>query len=92
MASKNASRALRTSLRQLKAPQVQQRSFVSAVNASRPSLQPALKATQSAFVQQSRGKKTVDFAGDKEVVYGMICDTMCAIHVFQWLTATPRAQ
>ncbi|KAK4626489.1 Ketol-acid reductoisomerase, mitochondrial [Fulvia fulva] len=69
MASKNASRALRTSLRQLKAPQVQQRSFVSAVNASRPSLQPALKATQSAFVQQSRGKKTVDFAGDKEVVY-----------------------
>ncbi|EME46950.1 ketol-acid reductoisomerase-like protein [Dothistroma septosporum NZE10] len=69
MASKTASRAMRTSLRQLKASQVQQRSFVSAANASRPSLQPALKATQSAFVQQSRGKKTVDFAGDKEVVY-----------------------
>lgn len=70
MASKHASRALRASLRQLKTPQVQQRSFVSAVNASRPSLQPALKAVSSAVVQQTRGKKTVDFAGDKEVVYG----------------------
>ncbi|KAK4503983.1 hypothetical protein PRZ48_004898 [Zasmidium cellare] len=69
MASKHASRALRASLRQLKTPQVQQRTFVSAVNASRPSLQPALKAASSAVVQQTRGKKTVDFAGDKEVVY-----------------------
>ncbi|KAF2163644.1 hypothetical protein M409DRAFT_57149 [Zasmidium cellare ATCC 36951] len=69
MASKHASRALRASLRQLKTPQVQQRSFVSAVNASRPSLQPALKAGSSAVVQQTRGKKTVDFAGDKEIVY-----------------------
>jgi len=69
MASKNASRALRASLRQLKAPQVQQRSFISAVNASRPSLQPALKAASSSFVQQTRGAKTVDFAGDKEKVF-----------------------
>ncbi|EME83267.1 uncharacterized protein MYCFIDRAFT_71129 [Pseudocercospora fijiensis CIRAD86] len=70
MASKNASRALRASLRQIKAPQVQQRSFISAVNStSRASLRPARKATTSAFVQQTRGKKTVDFAGDKEVVY-----------------------
>lgn len=73
MASKNASRALRASLRQLKTPQVQQRTFVSAVNAaSRPSLQPAVKAASGAFVQQ-RGVKTVDFAGDKELVYGMEC-------------------
>ncbi|KXT13820.1 hypothetical protein AC579_43 [Pseudocercospora musae] len=70
MASKNASRALRASLRQVKAPQVQQRSFITAVNStSRASLRPAQKATTSAFVQQTRGKKTVDFAGDKEVVY-----------------------
>lgn len=70
MASKNATRALRASLRQLKAPQVQQRSFVAAVNASRPSLVPAQKAVTSAFVQQVRGAKTVDFAGDKEKVFG----------------------
>ncbi|KJX94381.1 ketol-acid reductoisomerase like protein [Zymoseptoria brevis] len=69
MASKNATRALRASLRQLKAPQVQQRSFVAAVNASRPSLVPAQKAVTSAFVQQIRGAKTVDFAGDKEKVF-----------------------
>jgi ketol-acid reductoisomerase len=71
MASKNATRALRASLRSLKAPQVQQRSFVAAVNAaSRPSLAPAQKAVTSAFAQQVRGAKTVDFAGDKEKVFG----------------------
>ena len=70
MASKNASRALRASLRQLKAPQVQQRTFITAVNASRPSLVPAQKATSAAIVQQTRGAKTVDFAGDKEKVFG----------------------
>lgn len=59
-------------MRQLKAPQTQQRTFVSAVNAAaRPSLRPAQKVATSAFVQQTRGKKTVDFAGDKEVVYGV---------------------
>jgi ketol-acid reductoisomerase len=72
MASKTASRALRASLRQLQAPQVQQRTFVSAVNASKAvGVRSCQKATTSAFVQQTRGKKTVDFAGDKEVVYGM---------------------
>jgi len=69
MASKNASRALRASLRQLKAPQVQQRTFITAVNASRPSLVPAQKATSAAIAQQIRGAKTVDFAGDKEKVF-----------------------
>lgn len=67
MASKHASRALRNSLRQLASPRVQQRTFTAAVNGSRPALQ---KAATSAFVQQTRGMKTVDFAGDKEVVYG----------------------
>lgn len=73
MASRSASRAFRSSLKQLKAPSsgVQQRTFVSAVNAaSRPTLQPAQKAA-SAFVQQ-RGVKTVDFAGHKEQVYGQL--------------------
>lgn len=68
MASKHASRALRNSLRQLASPRVQQRTFTAAVNGSRPALQ---KAATSVFVQQIRGMKTVDFAGDKEVVYGM---------------------
>lgn len=67
MASKHASRALRSSLRQLSTPRVQQRTFVAAVNAARPVVQ---KAAVPAFVQQTRGMKTVDFAGDKEVVYG----------------------
>ncbi|KAF1825437.1 ketol-acid reductoisomerase [Dissoconium aciculare CBS 342.82] len=69
MASKNATRALRASLRQIKTPQVSQRTFITAANASRPSLVPAQKIAASAFVQQTRGKKTVDFAGDKEVVF-----------------------
>lgn len=72
MASRTASRALRSSLRQtVKAPAVQQRTFVSAVNAaSRPALAQAPKAA-APFVQQ-RGVKTVDFAGHKEDVYGKI--------------------
>lgn len=67
MASRHANRALRTSLRQLSNPRIQQRTFALAAHASRPTLQ---KAANSAFMQQTRGKKTVDFAGDKEVVYG----------------------
>ncbi|KAM3425505.1 Ketol-acid reductoisomerase [Cercospora zeina] len=69
MASKNATRALRASLRQLKAPQVQQRTFITAVQGSKPGLRAAQRAATSAIVHQSRGKKTVDFAGDKEVVF-----------------------
>lgn len=71
MASKHASRALRSSLKQIKAPtRSTQRSFVSAVNASRPSLVTAQKAATSAIVQQTRGAKTIDFAGSKEKVFG----------------------
>lgn len=73
MASKNATRALRASLRQLKAPQVQQRTFITAVQGSKQQgVRAAQRAATSAIVHQSRGKKTVDFAGDKEVVYGML--------------------
>ncbi|KAK3075025.1 Bifunctional acetohydroxyacid reductoisomerase [Teratosphaeriaceae sp. CCFEE 6253] len=67
MAAQRSSRALRLALRQASAPRIQQRTFVSAVNAaSRPVVKPT---AVSSFVQQTRGKKTVDFAGDKEVVY-----------------------
>lgn len=82
MASQRSSRALRVALRQASAPRVQQRTFVSAVNAaSRPSVQPAQKAIASSFVQQTRGAKTVDFAGDKEKVYGK--ETL--VQWLQWL-------
>lgn len=68
MASQKSSRALRLALRQLSAPRVQQRTFVSAVKAaSRPSV--AQKVAAPAFVQQARGLKTVDFAGSKEDVF-----------------------
>lgn len=50
--------------RQFAAP-VAKRTFFSAVNAS---ARPAV-ARAAAPVQQFRGMKTVDFAGDKEVVY-----------------------
>ncbi|KAK5117015.1 Acetolactate synthase, mitochondrial [Meristemomyces frigidus] len=67
MASARSSRALRLALKQAAAPRVQQRTFVSAVNtASRSAAKPA---AVSSFVQQTRGVKTVDFAGDKEKVY-----------------------
>jgi ketol-acid reductoisomerase len=71
MASKHTSRALRSSLRQLSTPRVQQRTFTAAVSAARPAWQ---KTASPAFVQQTRSMKTVDFAGDKEVVYGMARD------------------
>ena len=77
MASKHASRALRHSLRQLSSPRVQQRTFSAIANGSRPALQ---KAATSVFVQQTRGKKTVDFAGDKEVVYGNIYPSPVLVH------------
>ncbi len=61
------SKAIRPLARPIARPAVQRRTIVSALSAaSRPALaRPAL----SGAVQQIRGKKTVDFAGDKEVVY-----------------------
>jgi len=71
MASKHASRALRSSLKQITAPRIQQRTLAAAVSAARPAWQ---KTAAPAFVQQTRSMKTVDFAGDKEVVYGTTRD------------------
>ncbi|KAK3679023.1 Bifunctional acetohydroxyacid reductoisomerase [Recurvomyces mirabilis] len=68
MASARSSRALRLALKQAATPRVQQRTFVSAVQAA--SRTAATKpAAVSSLVQQTRGVKTVDFAGDKEKVY-----------------------
>lgn len=91
MASRTASRALRSSLRQAaKAPAVQQRTFVSAVNAaSRPALAQAPKAATQ-FIQQ-RGVKTIDFAGHKEDVYGMY-SFRARSGKTQWLTIRDRAR
>lgn len=68
MASRNASRALRSSLAQLVKPAVQRRTFVAAANAVRSA---APKAAVSTSFQQTRGVKTIDFAGTTEKVYGM---------------------
>ena len=76
MASRSFSKALRSPLgRQLASPQVQRRTFVSAmgavrataVSASRPAAHPVRQQQQQ---QQVRGVKTMDFAGSKEEVYG----------------------
>jgi hypothetical protein len=72
MASRTASRALRSSIQQLAKPAVQRRSFVAAASAVRAGANAAPKAAMSAGVQQQkRGMKTIDFAGVKETVYGM---------------------
>ena len=70
MAARPASRALRQSVRQLAAPAVQRRTFVSALNAARAGVAVAPKAAVTSQFQQVRGLKTVDFAGTKEQVYG----------------------
>jgi ketol-acid reductoisomerase len=71
MASRPAARVLRQATRQLAVPQVQKRTFVSALGAARTGIKAAPKAAVTTSFQQTRGKKTIDFAGTKEVVYGM---------------------
>lgn len=70
MSSRSFSRAARSPLaRQLTSPAVQRRTFVSALNGVRATAvtaRPAVPALQ----QQTRGVKTIDFAGSKEEVYG----------------------
>ena len=68
MASRPAARVLRQAARQLAVP-AQKRTFVSALNTTAVRAT-APKAAVSVPFQQTRGKKTIDFAGTKEVVYG----------------------
>ena len=73
MASRSFSKALRSPLaRQVASPAVQRRTFVAASNLVRASAVQASKATAGPSRQQTRGVKTVDFAGSKEVVYGKL--------------------
>merc|ERR1712000_733142 len=70
MASKTFARTLRTASKQkITAPSVPKRSFVSAV-ATRPVVAAHQRASFAApSQQQTRGVKTIDFAGTKEDVY-----------------------
>merc|ERR1719174_2212910 len=67
MASRTASRTLRAAIQQAaKQPAVQRRSFIAAANTVRAAPKVAVS---TGMQQQRRGKKTIDFAGDKEKVY-----------------------
>lgn len=69
MASKNFARALRaTSARQFVAPAVQKRALSTALKGARPSTLSATKTIAGGY-GQTRGVKTIDFAGHKEKVY-----------------------
>lgn len=67
MASRPAARALRQTARQLAASPAQKRTFVSALRAGVTAVP---KAAVTAQFQQTRGVKTIDFAGHKEKVFG----------------------
>lgn len=71
MASRSFSRALRSPLsRHLTSPAVQRRTLISASQYARSSITAQLKPAVGSALQQSRGLKTIDFAGTKETVYG----------------------
>lgn len=71
MACRSFSRALPSSLtRQLTSPATQRRSLTSASKLARTARITPFKPTFVATLQQTRGVKTIDFAGTKEVVYG----------------------
>jgi hypothetical protein len=76
MASRTASRALRQTARQFAATPAQKRTFVSALRAG---VTAAPKAAVTTQFQQTRGVKTIDFAGTKETVYGKFRHESCAI-------------
>ena len=69
MASRSFNKALRAASRQkLPSTSIQRRSFVSAL-AIRPTA--TVLARPALAAQQTRGVKTIDFAGHKETVYGV---------------------
>ncbi|PHH67830.1 hypothetical protein CDD83_6380 [Cordyceps sp. RAO-2017] len=71
MASRNVSKTLRAPLaRQLASPRVQQRSYMACRNALRATAAVARPAVPAPVQKlQTRGLKTIDFAGVKEDVY-----------------------
>ena len=72
MSSRSFSKSVRSPLaRQLASPRVQQRSFAAARSLVRAGAVARPAAIAGAAQQQVRGVKTIDFAGQKEDVYGM---------------------
>lgn len=83
MASRSFTKALRTPLaRQVASPAIQRRTFVAATGAVRASFVKARPAVASPAAQQTRGVKTIDFAGVKEDVYGKLPRIVGAIRKF----------
>lgn len=73
MASRSFNSILRAPLsRQLISPATQRRTLFSASKYVRASLAAPLTPVINTAIQQRRGIKTIDFAGTKEVVYGML--------------------
>ena len=71
MASRSFTGALRLSRsHQLTLPIIQNRTFVSAIAGTKTQ---ATKLSACRPLQQTRGVKTIDFAGHKEQVFGMLC-------------------
>jgi len=75
MASRHSSQALRSLLSQLSRNSITNSSRLTPTLFSRAittaSTKIATKSTVTHSIQQARGMKTIDFAGTKEVVYGM---------------------
>ena len=74
MASRSFSKTLRANVaRQLASPRVQQRSYIAGRNLARATAAAVARpALAGPAAQQVRGVKTMDFAGSKEDVYGML--------------------
>lgn len=71
MSARGFSNAVRPVARQLTKSAVQRRTFVSALGAAtRATAAVARPALAGSIQQQTRGLKTIDFAGTKEDVYG----------------------
>ena len=75
MASRPVTRALRQTARQLASTPAQKRTFVSALSAGAKKAAP--RAAVTSQFQQTRGVKTIDFAGTKETVYGEFDHSRC---------------
>ena len=73
MASRSFSQALRAPVqRQLIAPAIPRRSFVSAITNTKTIARPASRTAKAVTAYQIRGVKTIDFAGHKEKVFGKL--------------------
>ena len=82
MASGSFSKALRTPLlRQWIGPAIPRRSFVSAITNAKSVAGLASRTAKTVSAQQTRGVKTIDFAGHKEKVYGKLQLTILGLRL-----------